>query len=41
MLRLRAFVVATGSELVRGDLRDVNGGFLAAEAGRLGFDPTR
>jgi nicotinamide-nucleotide amidase len=40
-VRLRAFVVATGSELVRGDLRDANGSFLAAEAGRLGFDPSR
>src|SRR3954447_23372533 len=38
---LRAVVVATGSELVRGDLRDANGGFLASEAARLGFDPTR
>jgi nicotinamide-nucleotide amidase len=38
---LRAVVVATGSELVRGDLRDANGGFLAHEAARLGFDPSR
>jgi nicotinamide-nucleotide amidase len=40
-VRLRAVVVATGSELVRGDLRDANGSFLAAEAVRLGFDPSR
>jgi nicotinamide-nucleotide amidase len=38
---LRAVVVATGSELVRGDVRDANGSFLASEAVRLGFDPTR
>jgi nicotinamide-nucleotide amidase len=39
--RLRAVVVATGSELVRGDIRDANGGFLASEAVRLGFDVAR
>jgi nicotinamide-nucleotide amidase len=39
--QLRAAVVATGSELVRGDIRDANGGFLAAEAVRLGFDVAR
>ena len=38
---LRAVVVATGSELVRGDIRDANGGFLATEVARLGFDPSR
>lgn len=41
MAQLRAVVVATGSELVRGDLRDANGSFLAAEAVRLGFDVAR
>jgi nicotinamide-nucleotide amidase len=39
--RLRAVVVATGSELVRGEIRDANGGFLASEAVRLGFDVAR
>jgi nicotinamide-nucleotide amidase len=39
--RPRGFVVVTGSELVRGDRRDLNGPFLAAELLRLGFEPTR
>ena len=34
-------IVVTGSELVRGDRRDENGPFLAAEALRLGLDPER
>jgi len=39
--RPRGFVVVTGSELVRGDRRDLNGPFLAAELLRLGFEPAR
>jgi nicotinamide-nucleotide amidase len=39
--RPRAAIVATGSELVRGDRQDRNGPFLAAEAVRLGLEPTR
>ena len=39
--RPRAAIVVTGSELVRGDRQDRNGPFLAAEAVRLGLDPTR
>jgi nicotinamide-nucleotide amidase len=39
--RPRAAIVATGSELVRGDRQDRNGPFLAAECVRLGFDPWR
>src|SRR4029453_4579398 len=35
----RAAIVATGSELVRGERQDRNGPFLAAEAGRLGLEP--
>ena len=41
MSRPRGFVVVTGSELVRGDRRDLNGPFLAAELLRLGFEPAR
>jgi nicotinamide-nucleotide amidase len=37
----RAVIVVTGSELVRGDRRDLNGPFLAAELLRLGLDPAR
>jgi nicotinamide-nucleotide amidase len=39
--RPRAFIVVTGSELVRGDRTDLNGPFLAAEMVRLGVDPAR
>jgi nicotinamide-nucleotide amidase len=39
--RPRAAIVATGSELVRGERADRNGPFLAAEAVRLGLDPAR
>jgi nicotinamide-nucleotide amidase len=39
--RPRAAIVATGSELVRGERTDRNGPFLAAEAVRLGLDPAR
>jgi nicotinamide-nucleotide amidase len=38
--RPRAAIVATGSELVRGERQDRNGPFLAAEAVRLGLEPT-
>ena len=41
MSRPRGFVVVTGSELVRGDRRDANGPFLAAELLRLGVEPSR
>ena len=41
MSRPRGFVVVTGSELVRGDRRDANGPFLAAELLRLGLEPAR
>lgn len=41
MRRPRAAIVATGSELVRGERQDRNGPFLAAEAVRLGLDPAR
>ena len=41
MKRPRAVVVATGSELVRGDRADLNGPFLAREALRLGLEPAR
>jgi len=34
-------VLLTGSELVRGDIRDANGGFLARELTRLGLPPER
>ena len=37
----RAVVVVTGSELVRGDRQDLNGPYLAAELGWLGFEPVR
>jgi nicotinamide-nucleotide amidase len=37
----RAFIVVTGSELVRGERRDLNGPFLAAELFRHGVMPTR
>ncbi|MGH3059635.1 MAG: CinA family nicotinamide mononucleotide deamidase-related protein [Gaiellaceae bacterium] len=39
--RLRAVVVLTGSELVRGDKPDANGAFLARELTRLGLEPVR
>ena len=39
MSRPRAAIVATGSELVRGERHDRNGPFLAAEAIRLGLEP--
>ena len=41
MTKPRAVVVVTGSELVRGDRRDLNGPFLAAELMRLGVEPAR
>lgn len=41
MRRPRAVVVATGSELVRGSRRDLNGPFLASELLRAGADPGR
>lgn len=41
MARLRAVVVLTGSELVRGDKADGNGAFLARELTRLGLEPVR
>jgi nicotinamide-nucleotide amidase len=37
----RAVVVVTGSELVRGDRRDLNGPFLAHELVSLGIEPAR
>ena len=39
--RPRAAIVATGSELVRGERSDLNGPFLARELVSLGFDPAR
>src|SRR5947207_3160202 len=39
--RPRAFLVITGSELVRGDRTDRNGPWLAQEVLRLGFEPAR
>jgi nicotinamide-nucleotide amidase len=39
--RPRGFIVVTGSELVRGDRRDLNGPFLASELLRLGVEPAR
>jgi nicotinamide-nucleotide amidase len=39
--RARAFIVVTGSELVRGDRTDLNGPFLAADLLRLGVEPAR
>src|SRR5437870_7396832 len=38
---LRAAIVVTGSELVRGDRTDLNGPFLARELLRLGVEPAR
>jgi len=39
--RLRAAVVVTGTELVRGDRRDLNGPFLARELNTLGLESAR
>jgi nicotinamide-nucleotide amidase len=39
--RPRAYIVITGSELVRGDRTDRNGPFLAREVLKLGFEPAR
>jgi nicotinamide-nucleotide amidase len=39
--RPRGFIVITGSELVRGDRRDLNGPFLAGELLRNGVEPAR
>ncbi|HEY8777662.1 MAG TPA: CinA family nicotinamide mononucleotide deamidase-related protein [Gaiellaceae bacterium] len=39
--RPRGFIVVTGSELVRGERRDLNGPFLANELLRHGVDPAR
>jgi nicotinamide-nucleotide amidase len=39
--RPRAFLVVTGSELVRGDRPDANGPFLAGELARRGLEPAR
>ena len=39
MSPVRAVVVVTGSELVRGDRRDLNGPFLARELVSLGLEP--
>ena len=39
--RPRALIVVTGSELVRGDRRDANGPYLAAELSRRGLEPSR
>jgi nicotinamide-nucleotide amidase len=39
--RPRAVLLVTGSELVRGDRRDLNGPFLAGELVRLGLEPAR
>jgi nicotinamide-nucleotide amidase len=41
LTRPRAVVVVTGSELVRGERRDLNGPFLASALLRLGIDPAR
>ena len=41
MSRPRAAIVATGSELVRGERSDRNGPYLAGELVRLGLDPVR
>jgi nicotinamide-nucleotide amidase len=41
LTRPRAFIVVTGSELVRGDRTDLNGPFLAGELLRLGLEPAR
>jgi nicotinamide-nucleotide amidase len=37
----RAVIVVTGSELVRGERRDLNGPFLASQLLRLGIEPAR
>jgi nicotinamide-nucleotide amidase len=39
--RPRAAVLLTGSELVRGSIRDANGAFLARELTQLGLEPAR
>jgi nicotinamide-nucleotide amidase len=39
--RVRAAIVASGSELVRGDRHDRNGPYLAGSLQRLGIDPVR
>ena len=39
--RIRAAIVASGSELVRGDRHDRNGPYVAASLQRLGIDPVR
>jgi nicotinamide-nucleotide amidase len=39
--RPRGFIVVTGSELVRGERRDLNGPFLATELLRHGVEPAR
>ena len=41
MRRPRAVILATGSELVRGERTDLNGPFLAREALSLGLEPAR
>jgi len=41
LTRLRAAVVVTGTELVRGDRTDLNGPFLARELHRLGLEAAR
>jgi nicotinamide-nucleotide amidase len=41
LTRPRAAIVATGSELVRGERSDLNGPFYAREALRLGLEPAR
>jgi nicotinamide-nucleotide amidase len=40
-MRLRAAIVASGSELVRGDRHDRNGPYLASSLLKLGVDPAR
>ena len=37
----RSHVLLTGSELLRGDVRDANGGFLARQLSQLGLEPER
>jgi competence/damage-inducible protein CinA-like protein len=41
LIRPRAVVLVTGSELVRGERTDLNGPFLARELLSLGFEPAR
>jgi nicotinamide-nucleotide amidase len=41
VIGLRAAIVASGSELVRGDRTDRNGPFLASALGALGIEPVR